>query len=101
MRRGVYNRDVYPTFKKCLLTEITEDDVSALCEKIKARNALATALHVRDVIKSIYEFVVPRARPEPLSRKDGVPPSRLQPVSDAGGASRNYQVQGLESFSCC
>ena len=56
MRRAVYNRDIYPKFKKRILTEITEDDVRALCEKVKARNAPATALHVRDVIKAIFDF---------------------------------------------
>lgn len=53
MRRGVYNRDIYPRFKRRV---ITEDDVRSLCEKVKARNAPATALHVRDVIKAVFEF---------------------------------------------
>lgn len=56
MRRGVYNRDIYPRFKKRVMSEITEDDVRGLCEKIKARNAPATALHVRDIIKAVFEF---------------------------------------------
>jgi integrase len=56
MRRGVYNRDIYPRFKKRVMTEITEDDVRALCEKIKARNAPATALHVRDVMKAVFDY---------------------------------------------
>lgn len=56
MRRGIYNRDIYPCFKKRLLTEVTEDDIRALCERIKARNAPATALHVRDVIKAVFDF---------------------------------------------
>jgi integrase len=56
MRRGVYNRDIYPRFKKRVMAEITEDDIRELCEKIKARNAPATALHVRDVIKAVFEF---------------------------------------------
>lgn len=32
MRRGVYNRDIYPRFKRRVMTEITEDDVRSLCE---------------------------------------------------------------------
>lgn len=56
MRRGVYNRDIYPRYKRRVMTEITEDDVRSLCEKVKARNAPATALHVRDVIKAVFEF---------------------------------------------
>lgn len=60
MRRGVYNRDIYPRFKKRVMAEITEDDIRELCEKIKARNAPATALHVRDVIKAVFEFAALR-----------------------------------------
>lgn len=56
MRRGIYNRDIYPCFKKRLLTEITEDDIRSLCERIKARHAPTTALHVRGVIKAVFEF---------------------------------------------
>jgi integrase len=56
MRRSVYKRDIYPAFKRRLISEITEDDIRELCEKIKARNAPTTALHVRDVMKSVFEF---------------------------------------------
>jgi len=56
MRRGVYTRDIYPRFKKRVMAEITEDDVRGLCEKIKARDAPATALHVRDIIKAVYDY---------------------------------------------
>lgn len=58
MRRGVYNRDIYPRFKKRVMAEITEDDIRELCEKFSARNAPATALHVRDVIKAVFEFAM-------------------------------------------
>lgn len=56
MRRGVYNRDIYPRFKKRVMAEITEDDIRDLCEQIKGRSAPATALHVRDIIKGVFEF---------------------------------------------
>jgi integrase len=56
MRRFVYNHDIYPRFKRLRLTEISADDIRALCERIKARNAPATALQVRDVIKGIFDF---------------------------------------------
>jgi integrase len=56
MRRGVYNRDIFPRFKKRVMAEITEDDIRDLCEQIKRRNAPATALHVRDVIKAVFEY---------------------------------------------
>jgi integrase len=56
MRRAIYIRDIYPRFQRRHLTEIKEDDVRSLCEKIKARNAPATALHVRELIKAVFEF---------------------------------------------
>jgi integrase len=34
-----------------MLTEITADDLRALCNKVKARGAPATAVHVRDIVK--------------------------------------------------
>jgi Arm DNA-binding domain len=47
MRRAVYNRDIYPRFKKRVMAEITEDDIREVCEKIKARGAPATAPRAR------------------------------------------------------
>jgi hypothetical protein len=82
MRRGVYNRDIYPRFKKRLMTEITEDDVRGLCEKIKARNAPATALHVRDVIKSVFDYAALKGLkiPNPAA---SVAPRQSRPSSRA------------------
>ena len=37
MRRSVYERDILPAFRNRLLTEITPDDLRALCAKVKAR----------------------------------------------------------------
>ena len=56
MRRGTYNRDIYPELKGRLLTEINAADLRALCEKVKARGAPATAIHVRDIVKSVFDF---------------------------------------------
>jgi hypothetical protein len=56
MRRAIYNKDIYPRFKRRGLKEISEDDIRSVCERIKARNAPATALHVRDVMKAIFDF---------------------------------------------
>jgi integrase len=41
-----------------LLTEITPDDLRALCGKVKERGAPATAIHVRDIVKQIYAFAI-------------------------------------------
>ena len=56
MRRSIFERDLLPAFRNRLLTEITPDDLRALCAKIKGRGAPATAIHVRDIVKGIYNF---------------------------------------------
>jgi len=58
MRRTIYERDMLPTLRNRLLTEITPDDLRALCGKVKARGAPATAVLVRDILKQIYGFAI-------------------------------------------
>jgi integrase len=58
MRRHIYDRDIAPAWKSRLMTEITPDDLRALCNKVKARGAPATAIHVRDIVKQIFGFAV-------------------------------------------
>lgn len=58
MRKSIVERDILPAFKNRLLTEIEPDDLRALCNKVKARGAPATAVHVRDIVKQVYAFAV-------------------------------------------
>lgn len=58
MRRTIYERDMLPVLRNRLLTEITPDDLRALCAKVKARGAPATAVLVRDILKQIYGFAI-------------------------------------------
>lgn len=58
MRKSIIDRDILPVFENRLLTEITPDDLRALCAKVKARGAPATAVHVRDVVKQVYAFAI-------------------------------------------
>jgi integrase len=58
MRRHIYDRDIAPAWKSRLMTEITPDDLRALCNKVKGRGAPATAIHVRDIVKQIFGFAV-------------------------------------------
>ncbi|MDL2201273.1 tyrosine-type recombinase/integrase [Brucella intermedia] len=58
MRRSIFERDILPAFRRRLLTEITPDDLRGLCEKVKARGAPATAVHVRDIVKLVYAFAI-------------------------------------------
>ena len=90
MRRAVYNHDIYPKFKKRILSEITEDDVRALCEKVKARNALATALHVRDIIKAISDFAALKGH------KVANPAEEIAPKSIASFKPRDRALSPLE-----
>lgn len=58
MRRAVFERDILPTFRSRLLTEIIPDDLRKMCAKVKDRGAPATAVHVRDIVKLIYSFAI-------------------------------------------
>jgi integrase len=58
MRRSIYERDILPTFRNRLLTEISPDDLRAMCAKVKARGAPATAVHVRDIVNLVYAFAI-------------------------------------------
>lgn len=58
MRRAVFERDILPTFRNRLLTEISPDDLRAMCGKVKERGAPATAVHVRDIVKLVYAFAI-------------------------------------------
>ncbi len=56
MRRSIFERDVAAPFQNRLLIEIEPTDIRNLCQKIKDRDAPATALHVREVIDGIYAY---------------------------------------------
>jgi integrase len=58
MRKSIVDRDIFPAFQNRLLTEIGPDDLRALCNKVKARGAPATAIHIRDIVKQVYAFAV-------------------------------------------
>ncbi|GAC1322093.1 MAG: site-specific integrase [Sphingomicrobium sp.] len=58
MRKSIIDRDITPVFKNRLLGEISADDLRTLCQKVKARGAPATAVHVRDIVKQIYVFAI-------------------------------------------
>ncbi len=58
MRRSIYDRDLERPWKNRLLSEITPNDLRALCQRIKDRGAPATAVHVRDITKQIFSFAI-------------------------------------------
>jgi integrase len=58
MRRSIYERDILPTFRNRLLTEIAPEDLRMMCNKVKDRGAPATAVHVRDIVKLVFAFAI-------------------------------------------
>ncbi len=58
MRKHIIDRDILPVFQNRKLKEVTPDDLWALCNKVKARGAPATAIHVRDIVKQVYAFAI-------------------------------------------
>lgn len=58
VRRAIFERELLPSWRNRLLTEITPDDLRAHCGAIVERGAPATAIHVRDILKQIYGFAI-------------------------------------------
>lgn len=58
MRQAIFDRELAPNWKNRLLTEVTPDDLRALCAKIVDRGAPATAIHVRDIVKQVFGFAI-------------------------------------------
>ena len=76
MRRSIYERDILPTFRNRLLTEITPDDLRMMCGKVKERGAPATAVHVRDIVKLIFAFAILHGE-KVANRADEVGPASI------------------------
>ena len=58
MRRSYYHRDIHPAFKDRLLGDITEADVRALCDEVKARGAPGTAVQILSIVRKVYTFAI-------------------------------------------
>ncbi|MBS0352490.1 MAG: tyrosine-type recombinase/integrase [Proteobacteria bacterium] len=56
MRLSVIERDLLPAFDKRKLAEVTEVDLRALCDKIVARGAPATAVHAREIVMGVFDW---------------------------------------------
>lgn len=75
MRRSIYDRDIAPAWSKRLLHEVTADDLRALCERMKARGAPATAVLARDIVKQIFAFAIMRGEKVDNPANDVAPSS--------------------------
>ncbi len=76
MRKSIVDRDIRKAFRGKRLDEITTDDLRALCNKVKARGAPATAVHVRDIVKQIFAFAILHGE-KVANPADDVAPSSL------------------------
>lgn len=76
MRRHIYDRDIAPTWRNRLLSEVAPDDLRAVCSKVKERGAPATAIHVRDIVKQIFVFAILQGD-KVLNPADSVAPSSI------------------------
>lgn len=56
MRRFTYQRDLEKTIGSLLLSEVTEDLVRQLCQRIVARSAPAVAVHAREIISQVFRY---------------------------------------------
>ena len=60
MRKSIIDRDIQPVFGRRLMREVTSEDLRDLCEKIKNRNAPATAVHVREIVGQVFRYAIER-----------------------------------------
>ena len=90
MRRSVFLRDIAPAFSKRLLSEVSSNDIRGLCRKVKERGAPATAVHVRDIIKLIYDFA--RLHGEKVEN----PAAEVGPASIATFVARDRSLSPTE-----
>ena len=93
MRQSILDRDILPVFQNRLLTEITANDLRDLCNKVKARGAPATAVHVRDIVKQVYGFAILHGE------KVGNPADDVGPSSIEVG--RQAWSPNVQAVICC
>ena len=58
--RRAFDKDVLPAIGGKPISAITADDVVAICERIKSRGSPKMALHTRNVVKRLYDYLIAR-----------------------------------------
>jgi len=56
MRRHTYEHDLKKALGPLLLSEISEQQLRALCDRIVGRNAPAVAVHAREIVLQVYRY---------------------------------------------
>ncbi|MCZ8320079.1 MAG: tyrosine-type recombinase/integrase [Novosphingobium sp.] len=76
MRKTVIDRDILPVFQNRRMAEIGPEDLRALCGKIKARGAPATAVIAREIVKLVFAYAAMHGDKAP-NPADEVGPSSI------------------------
>ena len=76
MRKTVIDRDILPVFQNRRMAEIGPEDLRALCAKIKARGAPATAVITREIVKLVFAYAAMHGDKAP-NPADEVGPSSI------------------------
>ena len=58
--RRALDKDVLPAIGSKPINAVTPDDIVAICESIKSRGSPKMALHTRNVVKRLYEYLIAR-----------------------------------------
>lgn len=103
MKEAIARNEIYPTLGKLQLEEITTQKVRALCEKIKDRGARATALQVREIISSVFSYVIDRGY-EITNPVDSIKASSIATFEARERAMSPKEIgiffNELENYSC-
>ncbi|MEN9418293.1 MAG: hypothetical protein RI988_1913, partial [Pseudomonadota bacterium] len=76
MRKTIIDRDILPVFQNRRMAEIGPEDLRALCGKIKARGAPATAVIAREIVKLVFAYAAMHGEKAP-NPADEVGPSSI------------------------
>ncbi|PRX34412.1 site-specific recombinase XerD [Paraburkholderia sp. BL18I3N2] len=58
--RRALDKDVLPAIGHMQIKAVTADDIVAICDRIKSRGSPKMALHTRNVVKRLYEYLIAR-----------------------------------------
>jgi integrase len=58
--RRALDKDVLPAIGSKSINAVTPNDIVAICENIKSRGSPKMALHTRNVVKRLYEYLIGR-----------------------------------------
>ncbi|MEZ0604940.1 tyrosine-type recombinase/integrase [Paraburkholderia sp. IW21] len=58
--RRALEKDVLSTIGAKPISAVTDDDIRAICDRIKSRGSPKMALHTRNAVKRLYEYLIAR-----------------------------------------